>query len=306
VALEEAGTAAAVNFGRWLALADRVAWGLSALTDLIDVNREWIAELPGGQAFLDGVDAVNHVVQFYGMARLGFDGVRFASSKLRQAWRAPLSSAEHAEEAAAINLSVKGLQTDLDRAEQEAARTMESGAGARMGGEGAPAVPQGGPPSTAPAPPEDIARQVEAHSPAAAKREARAAASSATDAVTYVNEHPEVIHGPAGQREAPVGPDHKIVEVSDPDPKSPTGIICEFHSPGGTTVDCPHGMGERAREPSAPAGAAPEIERPLSPAVAKARGQAAAAQEAASEARRAVASKNWRRRKPSWSRRTAR
>jgi Domain of unknown function (DUF4157) len=74
------------------------------------------------------------------------------------------------------------------------------------------------------------------------KGEAQAAAANATDAVTYVNEHPESIQGSSlGHREAPVGGGHKIVEV--PDPNLPSGIACEFHSPGSARVPCPAGMG---------------------------------------------------------------
>jgi hypothetical protein len=56
----------------------------------------------------------------------------------------------------------------------------------------------------------------------------------------FVNEHPEAIEGNTpGKRRADLGDGHEIVEVEDA-----TGIHCEYHSPGGLGVPCPHGMGE--------------------------------------------------------------
>ena len=56
----------------------------------------------------------------------------------------------------------------------------------------------------------------------------------------------------------PVGKDHEIVEVADP--SLPSGIGCEYHSPGGPKVPCRTGMGtpepkpEKAAMTSAPKG----------------------------------------------------
>jgi hypothetical protein len=66
---------------------------------------------------------------------------------------------------------------------------------------------------------------------------------NAENAVTYVNEHPESIHGDPGHREAQVGPDHTIKEESDP---ALLGVHCKYHSGEGIEVPCPKGMGDAA------------------------------------------------------------
>jgi hypothetical protein len=66
---------------------------------------------------------------------------------------------------------------------------------------------------------------------------------SAEKAVTYVNEHPETIHGEPGHREAQVGSDHTIKEETSP---GRPGIHCAYHSGEGIEVDCPKGMGDAA------------------------------------------------------------
>jgi hypothetical protein len=70
----------------------------------------------------------------------------------------------------------------------------------------------------------------------------KAETKAGEEAVAYVNEHPKVIKGEPGERYAPVGGDHKIVEVKDV--ASPTGISCELHSTRGPKVPCPNGMGK--------------------------------------------------------------
>lgn len=65
----------------------------------------------------------------------------------------------------------------------------------------------------------------------------------------YVDQHPQKIKGKPGQRHIDVGGGHEIKEVP--------GIGCEYHSPGGPKVPCPHGMGDP--EPQKPA---PKVEQP--------------------------------------------
>jgi hypothetical protein len=66
-------------------------------------------------------------------------------------------------------------------------------------------------------------------------------------ATTWVKENPKVITGEPGHRRASVGGGHEIVEV--PDPKLPSGIGCELHSPPPhVKVPCPNGMGSKSKE----------------------------------------------------------
>lgn len=63
-----------------------------------------------------------------------------------------------------------------------------------------------------------------------------------TAAMKYIEENPPKViinKDKPGQRRAPVGKDHEIVEKS-----LPSGIVCEFHSNGGRRVPCPRGMGQ--------------------------------------------------------------
>jgi hypothetical protein len=93
-----------------------------------------------------------------------------------------------------------------------------------------------------------------------------------TAAVTYVDQHPQVIEGKPGQRHARVSAEHEIVEVSDS--TMPTGIGCEYHSSGGPKVPCPNGMGTPTIEnqekpavtpPSQATGSQPPTKAPSEP-----------------------------------------
>jgi hypothetical protein len=68
------------------------------------------------------------------------------------------------------------------------------------------------------------------------------AEGEAAEAAKSVKQRPpKAIEGKAGNRRVAVGKDHEIVEVRDP--SLPSGIGCEYHSPGGPRVPCPTGMG---------------------------------------------------------------
>jgi hypothetical protein len=70
---------------------------------------------------------------------------------------------------------------------------------------------------------------------------------SPAEAVKYVEDNPKLIKGEPGNRRAPVGEGHEIIEV--PDSSLPSGIGCELHSPPpGVKVPCPQSMGVKRRE----------------------------------------------------------
>jgi uncharacterized protein DUF4157 len=95
-------------------------------------------------------------------------------------------------------------------------------------------------------------------------------------AVKFVEEHPNVIKGKPGERDAKVG-NHDIKEVREPR----TGIIrCKYYSEP-IDVPCPKGMGTAAVEPQRPAAAAPAEKAPVKPTAEA----AAAARTAENEAR---------------------
>ncbi|HTS30928.1 MAG TPA: DUF4157 domain-containing protein [Bryobacteraceae bacterium] len=111
---------------RLLAIADRVAWGIALVSSLVNLNRDWIAELPYGKDFLEAMDAVNRLAGYYGWARLGVEGLRFAGSKIRPAWQAwraaprvDLSDA-HAAIARDIDTQVGHTLEDIANAEKQA------------------------------------------------------------------------------------------------------------------------------------------------------------------------------------------
>jgi hypothetical protein len=132
--LPEAGLA------RGLAIADRVAWGIAFVTSLINDNREWIADLPGGKEFLEAVDSVNRLAGYYGWARMGYDALHLAGSKLRPAWQswrsAPLPelSAARTQVVQQIDREVVSTLNSIEQAEGTGAlhsmegRTAEPGA----------------------------------------------------------------------------------------------------------------------------------------------------------------------------------
>jgi uncharacterized protein DUF4157 len=88
---------------------------------------------------------------------------------------------------------------------------------------------------------QDIAKGIDNELESILNEAGKAETQAGAEAVAYVNEHPNVIKGEPGQRYAPVGGDHKIVEVKDV--TAPTGISCEIHSTRGPKVPCPDGMG---------------------------------------------------------------
>ena len=117
--LPEAGLA------RTLAIVDRVAWGISAVSALVNDNRDWIAKLPFGKEFLNAVDTVNSIAGYYGWARLGVAGAQYAASKLRPAWQSwraevPKLRSKHPD-AQTIDNQLQQTVADL---EQAAARAL--------------------------------------------------------------------------------------------------------------------------------------------------------------------------------------
>jgi hypothetical protein len=195
---------------RGLLWADRVAAFIPAGSMLLNDHRDWIVETfpTVGPAVLNAMDDANRLAGYYGWGRLGFDGLRFISSKVRPAWQAwrEKALARESTDVAEQNL-IKGVDDELESFLNEL----------------------------------DFAAEAKASTPG--------------EAVTYVNEHPGVVKGPAGRRRAQVGDEHEIVEVMDA--SVPTGIGCEYRS---TTVrvQCPTvaGMGIGPPEP-APAAFAP-------------------------------------------------
>ena len=75
---------------RALLWADRIAWAIPAGSMVINEHRDWIVKtFPNtGPALLDALDKANRIAGYYGWGRLGVEGVRFVSSKVRPAWQA--------------------------------------------------------------------------------------------------------------------------------------------------------------------------------------------------------------------------
>ena len=199
---------------------------LPALFLLIDENRlnlvKWFPKW--GPRMVYFADLAKVGVGIYGIGRFAVSGYQIFQSwrSVRQARQAMegLSGEASAEQAAAAIEK----QADETFGEVDKIRGGERGAAASEPGAHEPHE------GAAPAHADQAQVAPNAHSPM-------------DDAVKYVDEHPGIIEGRPGERRAPVPGEgnHEIVEVRDPN--SPTGIGCEYHSPGGPKVPCPPGMG---------------------------------------------------------------
>ena len=169
------GGAAETAFGRALLIADRVAWGISVVSSLVNDNRDWIASLPGGQTFLEALDSVNRLAGYYGWARLGGEALHFAAGKLGPAYRAWEAepklglTEEQSQIVAQLNQHTESIVNDLETAEREAHAAAPSAEG-----EKAPAEPAEGEPEKAAAEPSP-AKPPEQVDPRIADRVAKAA-----------------------------------------------------------------------------------------------------------------------------------
>jgi len=138
VAAGEASKAALWG-ARALIWADRVQYGIQAGAMIINDHRDWIVKTfpDAGPALLDAVDTANRVAGYYGWARLGVDGLRFVSGKLRpaaEAWRAAPARATLGAKEASIARGVEDeadtLLAELQYAEESKAAESNRGAAA--------------------------------------------------------------------------------------------------------------------------------------------------------------------------------
>jgi hypothetical protein len=89
----EAWAAFAAKVAPWAARAsfylDRVAIVLPVLADIVEENRDWIKEnVPFGDEIVTGVEKTNAIIAYYGYARLGIDGIRFAKGQIKAVLKA--------------------------------------------------------------------------------------------------------------------------------------------------------------------------------------------------------------------------
>jgi hypothetical protein len=108
---------------RALAIADRIAWALSAVSFIIEPHKKWLASLPGGETLISALNSANQIAGYYGWARLGEAPAKLVAGKLREAWQAgqQLEKKLPAEQAAVMHQINDGLATTLQEADQSAA-----------------------------------------------------------------------------------------------------------------------------------------------------------------------------------------
>ncbi len=165
----ESATTVVAKVAPWAAKialwADRVAIVLPALASIIEDERDWIIDnVPFGDEIVAGVEKANAIIAYYGYARLGVDGLRFATAQVKGVLKARASggipSSFNAEQRAVLeNIDHKSqeLLTNLEETEKviqvEQAAQQQAAAPAPAGGGAAPSAPEPAPasPQTAPA-----------------------------------------------------------------------------------------------------------------------------------------------------------
>jgi hypothetical protein len=95
--------------------ADRIAIVLPVLSDIIEDNRDWIIEnVPFGNQIVFGIEKANAIIAYYGFARLGIDGLRFAAGQVRGVLKVRANGSP-----ASLNAEQKALLEKIDTNSQE-------------------------------------------------------------------------------------------------------------------------------------------------------------------------------------------
>ena len=106
--------------------ADRIAVVLPILTSILEDNRDWIVEnVPFGSEIVWGIEKANAIIAYYGYARLGVDGLRFAAGQMKGVLKARASggipasfNAEQRSILAGIDANSQELLSNLEKTEQ--------------------------------------------------------------------------------------------------------------------------------------------------------------------------------------------